>query len=96
MTSYLKIFVLIDFHFQDAIFSSSSSSSSGARPNEREAARSVHRSCLARTFRCRAKDIGSDDEGTCNSLQTLSDQKFRGATGRTNLKIFPSGVSTAA
>ena len=29
-------------------------------------------------------------------FQTLPDQKFRGATGRTNLKIFPLGVSTPA
>ena len=44
MTSYLKIFVLIDFHFQDAIFpftraapyGSDERGSKGARPNERE------------------------------------------------------------
>ena len=57
MTSYLKVFVLIDFHFQDAIFPFNRAAPYGmtsavpreARPNEREGAERPSLSTLART-----------------------------------------------
>ena len=115
MTSYLKIFVLIDFHFQDAIFPFNRAAPYGmtsAVPREqgRTSARSAerplaldpgpHSSAAARSEVSGALRDGAKDLTRRNFLstpfQTLSDQKFRGATGRTNLKIFPAGVSTAA
>ena len=83
--------------------------SKGARPNEREERGASPRSRPSPALlRCRASESevsgalrdGAKDLTRRNFLstpfQTLSDQKFRGATGRTNLKIFPAGVSTAA
>ena len=83
--------------------------SKGARPNEREERGASPRSRPSPALlRCRASESevsgalrdGAKDLANRNFLstpfQTLSDQKFRGATGRTNLKIFPAGVSTAA
>ena len=117
MTSYLKIFVLIDFHFRDAIFPFNRAAPYGmtsAVPREqgRTSARSAerplaldprpHSSAAARAslevsgaLRDGAKDL-TRRNFLSTPFQTLSDQKFRGATGRTNLKIFPAGVSTAA
>ena len=83
--------------------------SEGAKPNEREERGASPRSRPSPALlRCRASESevsgalrdGAKDLTRRNFLstpfQTLSDQKFRGATGRTNLKIFPAGVSTAA
>ena len=83
--------------------------SKGARLNEREERGASPRSRPSPALlRCRASESevsgalrdGAKDLTRRNffstPFQTLSDQKFRGATGRTNLKIFPAGVSTAA
>ena len=64
MTSYLKIFVLIDFHFQDAIFPFNRAAPYGmtsavprSKAERARGARSVPSlSTLARTLRCRASE----------------------------------------
>ena len=80
--------------------------SEGAKPNEREERGASPRSRPSPALlRCRASESevsgalrdGAKDLARRNffstPFQTLPDQKFRGATGRTNLKIFPSGCS---
>ena len=113
MTSYLKIFVLIDFHFQDAIFPFNRAAPYGMtsavpREQSRTSARSAerplaldprpHSAAAARAslrFLVRAATERRTKRRNFIStpFRTLPDQKFRGATGRTNLKIFPSGCS---
>ena len=115
MTSYLKIFVLIDFHFQDAIFPFNRAramrhderGSEGAKPNERGGAPDIPSlSTLARTPplpRERSEVSGALRDGAKDLARrkfqlpfNATRSKISGATGRTNLKIFPSGVFTAA
>ena len=81
--------------------------SEGAKPNEREERGASPRSRPSPALlRCRASESevsgalrdGAKDlaRRNFNSLSNATRSKISGATGRTNLKIFPSGVFTAA
>ena len=107
MTSYLKIFVLIDFHFQDAIFPFSRAAPYGRRARfkgKAERARGARASLALdpRRSSAAARKSGvlvrsATGEGPheakfpFNSFQTLSDQKFGEQPGGQS-ENFPRGV----
>ena len=116
MTSYLKIFVLIDFHFQDAIFPFNRAAPYGmmsavpreqSRTSARIAERTLaldprpHSSAAARAslrFLVRSATERRTSRGEIYFQLPFKRYPIKnfGATGRTTLKIFPSGVFTAA